>query len=37
MYRPRHRQVDVARVLDDVTDARARVEAGSLDLAPPRV
>ena len=37
MYRPKHRQVDVARVLDDVTEARARVEAGSLDLAPPRV
>jgi predicted metal-dependent hydrolase len=36
-YRPEHRGVDVALVLDDVAAARALVEAGSLQLARPRV
>jgi uncharacterized protein len=36
-YRPIHRGVDVDRVLADVTAAEVRVEAGSLDLRPPRV
>jgi predicted metal-dependent hydrolase len=36
-YRPEHRRVDVALVLDDVADARALVEAGSLELPPPRL
>jgi uncharacterized protein len=36
-YRPSHRGVDVALVLDDVARARALVAAGSLELAPPRV
>jgi uncharacterized protein len=36
-YRPAHRGVDVALVLDDVAAARARVEAGSLELPRPRV
>jgi predicted metal-dependent hydrolase len=36
-YRPRHRGVDVDRVLDDVATARTIVESGSLALSPPRV
>ena len=36
-YAPEHRGVDVARVLDDVTNARALVEGGSLALPAPRV
>lgn len=36
-YRPSHRGVDVAVVLEDVSRARALVEAGSLDLPAPRV
>jgi len=36
-YRPEHRGVDVALVLDDVSSARARVASGSLDLPAPRV
>jgi len=36
-YAPEHRGVDVARVLDDVTTARAIVADGSLDLPVPRV
>ena len=34
-YAPRHRDVDVAAVLDQVAAARRTVEAGSLALAPP--
>ena len=36
-YEPRHRGVDVAIVLDDVSRARELVAAGSLDLPAPRV
>jgi predicted metal-dependent hydrolase len=36
-YRPAHRGVDVASVLDDVAAAQARVESGSLELPRPRV
>lgn len=36
-YRPRHRGVDVDVVLEDVTAARACVDAGSLDLSKPRL
>jgi uncharacterized protein len=36
-YRPEHRGVDVALVLDDVSAAQARVAAGSLELPRPRV
>ena len=36
-FAPEHRGVDVADVLAQVEAARARVAAGSLDLAPPRV
>ena len=36
-YAPEHRGVDVARVLDDVTTARAVVAGGSLELGSPRV
>ena len=36
-YRPHHRGVDVASVLDQVARARERVAAGSLDLPAPRV
>ena len=36
-YAPEHRGVDVARVLEDVTSARALVAAGSLELPAPRV
>ena len=36
-YRPAHRGVDVASVLDDVAGAQARVESGSLELPRPRV
>jgi uncharacterized protein len=36
-YRPEHRGVDVASVLDQVATARERVDAGSLDLPAPRV
>jgi uncharacterized protein len=36
-YRPRHRGVEVAVVLDDVAHAREVVSTGSLDLPPPRV
>jgi hypothetical protein len=36
-YGPAHRGVDVAVVLEDVADARARVASGALVLPPPRV
>ena len=36
-YRPDHRGVDVASVLDQVARARERVATGSLDLPAPRV
>ena len=36
-YRPRHRGVDVEVVLGDVHAARRIVEAGSLELSPPRI
>jgi predicted metal-dependent hydrolase len=36
-YAPEHRGVDVAIVLADVSDARERVAAGSLELPRPRV
>ena len=36
-YAPLHRGVDVASVLAQVERARAVVEAGSLELAPPRL
>jgi uncharacterized protein len=36
-YRPVHRGVDVASVLDQIEGARERVAAGSLDLPSPRV
>ena len=36
-YRPRHRGVEVAVVLDDVARAREVVNTGSLELPPPRV
>ena len=36
-YAPEHRGVDVARVLEDVTCARAHVATGSLELHAPRV
>jgi predicted metal-dependent hydrolase len=36
-YAPAHRGVDVAALLPQLEAAAARVEAGSLDLAPPRV
>jgi uncharacterized protein len=36
-YRPEHRGVDVASVLDQVARARESVAAGSLDLPAPRV
>jgi uncharacterized protein len=36
-YAPAHRGVDVAYVLAQVTMARARVAAGSLDLDPPEL
>jgi uncharacterized protein len=36
-YAPAHRGVDVARVLEDVTDARALAAGGSLDLPAPGV
>ena len=36
-YRPRHRGVEVAVVLDDVARAREVVSTGSLELPPPRV
>ena len=36
-YAPEHRGVDVARVLGQVSAARARIEAGLLDLLPVRV
>ena len=36
-YRPSHRDVDVEIVLADVDTARWLVEAGSLELPPPRV
>jgi predicted metal-dependent hydrolase len=36
-YAPGHRGVDLARVLDDVTTARAVVASGSLELPAPRV
>jgi len=36
-YTPAHRGVDVARILEDVTRARARVAGGSLELPTPRV
>jgi uncharacterized protein len=36
-YRPDHRGVDVASVLEQVARARERVVAGSLDLPAPKV
>jgi predicted metal-dependent hydrolase len=36
-YVPEHRGVDVADVLAQVGEARARVAGGSLELDPPRV
>ena len=36
-YRPSHRGVDIALVLDDVGRARELVSAGSLELPAPRV
>ena len=36
-YRPSHRGVDITAVLEDVSRARALVEAGSLELPTPRV
>ena len=36
-YAPQHRGVDVARILEDVTSARALVDGGSLELPAPRV
>ena len=36
-YRPAHRRVDVDRILEDVANAQACVEAGTLELSPPRV
>lgn len=36
-YRPAHRGVDVAVVLEDVARAQTLVAAGSLDLPRPRV
>ena len=36
-YAPRHRGVDVARVLGQVEAASARVAAGLLDLLPVRI
>jgi predicted metal-dependent hydrolase len=36
-YAPAHRGVDVAAVLEQVEAARARVAAGTLDLAAPRL
>lgn len=36
-YRPRHRGVDVDRILDDVATARKLVAAGSVALPPPTV
>jgi predicted metal-dependent hydrolase len=36
-FEPRHRGVDVATVLDDVSRARELVATGSLDLPSPRV
>ena len=36
-YAPAHRGVDVARVLADITSARALVDQGSLELPSPRV
>ncbi len=36
-YRPSHRGVDIALVLDDVGRARELVGAGSLELPAPRV
>ena len=34
-YRPRHRGVDVSRLLHEVDAARATLAAGSLELRPP--
>jgi len=36
-YRPFHRGVDVATVLDDVERAQVVVTSGSLSLSPPRL
>ena len=36
-YAPRHRGVDVARLVGEVERARKTLEAGSLVLSPPRV
>jgi predicted metal-dependent hydrolase len=36
-YRPSHRGVDIDTVLADVEAARALLEAGSVELPPPRV
>jgi hypothetical protein len=33
-YAPRHRDVDVESLLEQLARARARVEAGSLELEP---
>jgi uncharacterized protein len=35
-YAPSHRGVDVALLLEDITNARQRVGSGSLDLAEPQ-
>jgi predicted metal-dependent hydrolase len=36
-YAPAHRGIDVASVLEQVRAAAARVDAGSLELDPPRL
>lgn len=36
-YEPVHRGIDVARVRRNLRDAQRTVDAGSLDLPPPRV
>jgi predicted metal-dependent hydrolase len=36
-YAPQHRGVDLASILRQVETARARVQGGSLELAPPVV
>jgi predicted metal-dependent hydrolase len=36
-YRPEHRGLDVATVLEDVAAARELVRSGSLELPPPRL
>ena len=36
-YRPSHRGVDVDALVEQLGEARALVDAGTLDLPPPRV